>query len=101
MVYSLLLSLPGTPVLFYGEEIGMGEHLGAPGRLAVRTPMQWSGGRNGGFSEARPSRLPGPVVEGGYAPEHVNVEDQRRRPDSLLSFVSLLAKRYRECPELG
>jgi len=101
MVYSLLFSLPGTPVLFYGEEIGMGEHLGAPGRLAVRTPMQWSSGRNGGFSEARPSRLPGPVVEGGYSPEHVNVEEQRRNPDSLLSFVGLLARRYRECPELG
>ena len=50
MVYSLLFSLPGTPVLFYGEEIGMGEDLDAEGRLAVRTPMQWTSGRNGGFS---------------------------------------------------
>ncbi len=101
MVYSLLFSLPGTPVLFYGEEIGMGENLEAQGRSAVRTPMQWTSGKNGGFSTARPSRLPGPVVEGGFAPEHVNVEAQRRDPDSLLSFMTLLVQRYRECPELG
>ncbi len=101
MVYSLLFSLPGTPVLFYGEEIGMGENLAAQGRLAVRTPMQWTSGKNGGFSEAAPSRLTAPVVEGGFAPEFVNVADQRRDPDSLLQFISLLARRYRECPELG
>ncbi len=101
MVYSLLFSLPGTPVLFYGEEIGMGENLDVEGRLAVRTPMQWSDGKNGGFSEAAPSRLPSTVVEGGFGPEFVNVADQRRDPDSLLGFVSLLARRYRECPELG
>ena len=101
MVYSLLFSLPGTPVLFYGEEIGMGENLDAEGRLAVRTPMQWTSGRNGGFSDAAPSRLAAPVVEGGFAPEFVNVSDQRKDPESLLEFVSLLARRYRECPELG
>jgi trehalose synthase len=101
MVYSLLFSLPGTPVLFYGEEIGMGEDLDAEGRLAVRTPMQWTSGRNGGFSDAEPRRLPGPVVSGGFSPEFVNVQDQRRDPDSLLSFMKLLIRRYRECPELG
>jgi trehalose synthase len=101
MVYSLLFSLPGTPVLFYGEEIGMGENLDAEGRSAVRTPMQWTDGPNGGFSTARPSRLPAPVVEGGFAPEHVNVAAQRNDPDSLLQFMSLLIRRYRECPELG
>ncbi|AEI12791.1 alpha-amylase family protein [Cellulomonas gilvus] len=101
MVYSLLFSLPGTPVLFYGEEIGMGENLAVEGRMAVRTPMQWSDARNGGFSRAAPSRLPGPVVEGGYGPEHVNVADQRRDPDALLSFVGTLVRRYRESPELG
>lgn len=101
MVYSLLFSLPGTPVLFYGEEIGMGENLAVEGRMAVRTPMQWSDARHGGFSRAAPSRLPGPVVEGGYGPEHVNVADQRRDPDSLLSFVGTLVRRYRESPELG
>jgi glycosidase len=101
MVYSLMFSLPGTPVLFYGEEIGMGESLEAEGRLAVRTPMQWTSARNGGFSTAAPGKLPGPVVEGGFAPEFVNVADQRRDPDSLLSFMKLLVRRYRECPELG
>ncbi|MGH8940087.1 MAG: DUF3459 domain-containing protein, partial [Actinomycetes bacterium] len=101
MVYSLLFSLPGTPVLFYGEEIGMGENLAAEGRLAVRTPMQWTAGKNGGFSTASAARLPGPVVDGAFAPEHVNVQAQRRDPDSLLSFMTLLAQRYRECPELG
>ncbi|MBA2389933.1 MAG: alpha-amylase family protein [Geodermatophilaceae bacterium] len=101
MVYSLLFSLPGTPVLFYGEEIGMGENLAAEGRLAVRTPMQWTAAKNGGFSTAAPSRLTAPVVEGGFAPEHVNVDAQRRDPDSLLHFMMLLIRRYRDSPELG
>ena len=57
MVYSLLFSLPGTPVLFYGEEIGMGENIEIPGRQSVRTPMQWTDGKNGGFSHAAPGRL--------------------------------------------
>jgi glycosidase len=101
MAYSLLFSLPGTPVLFYGEEIGMGEELEAEGRNAVRTPMQWTAGRNGGFSSARPSRLAAPVVTGGFGPEFVNVEDQRRDGDSLLAFIRQLIHRYREAPELG
>ncbi len=101
MVYSLMFSLPGTPVLFYGEEIGMGEDLSAEGRSAVRTPMQWTAGPNGGFSTAAPEDLPGPVVDGGFAPEHVNVQAQRADPDSLLNFMRLLIARYRSCPELG
>ncbi|MDQ6935743.1 MAG: alpha-amylase family protein [Actinomycetota bacterium] len=101
MAYSLLFSLPGTPVLFYGEEIGMGENLDIPGRLAVRTPMQWNDQRNGGFSQAAPSRLVRPVVPGGFGPEHVNVAGQRTDPESLLSFIMLLIRRYRESPELG
>ncbi len=64
MVYSLLFSLPGTPTIFYGEEIGMGEQLDVGSRLAVRTPMQWTAGPHGGFSRARASKLPGPVVTG-------------------------------------
>lgn len=79
----------------------MGENLDAEGRAAVRTPMQWSRGENGGFSTAPAKALASPVVEGGYAPEHVNVEDQRRSGDSLLAFMSLLVRRYRESPELG
>jgi len=101
LVYSLLFSLPGTPVLFYGEEIGMGENLDADGRMAVRTPMQWNGGANGGFSSASKRRLRNPVVEGGYAPAHVNVEDQRRDPESLLRFIQNLVRHYRNAPEFG
>jgi glycosidase len=101
MAYSLMFSLPGTPVLFYGEEIGMGENLDVDGRLAVRTPMQWTGDRNGGFSKARSSRLPRPVVSGAFGPEHVNVQAQRADEGSLLAFIRLLIRRYRESPELG
>jgi maltose alpha-D-glucosyltransferase/alpha-amylase len=101
MVYSLLFSLPGTPVLFYGEEIGMGENLRAEGRLAVRTPMQWSAERNAGFSTAEESELPGPIPDGEYGPDRVNVIAQERDPESLLSWIRLLIECYRRCPELA
>ena len=101
MVYSLLFSLPGTPVLFYGEEIGMGENLDIEGRMSVRTPMQWTDEENGGFSKARPSRLRRPVVEGRFGPLAVNVAAQRRDPESLLSWMERLIRRRRETPELG
>lgn len=79
----------------------MGENLDEPGRMAVRTPMQWSSGPNAGFSTARSSRLVSRLPDGGYGPEHVNVAAARRDPDSLLNFIRLLAQRYRESPELG
>jgi trehalose synthase len=101
MAYSLMFSLPGTPTLYYGEEIGMGEDLDAPGRMAVRTPMQWSAGRNGGFSTASPGRLVQRVVTGAYGPEHVNVASQVHDPESLWSFVRKLISIRRTCPELG
>jgi trehalose synthase len=101
MAYSLLFSLPGTPTLYYGEELGMGEDLGAEGRMAVRTPMQWSDGENGGFSTAPPDRLVGKVVDGGYGPQHVNAAAQMRDPDSLWNFLRTLILTYRACPELG
>ncbi len=101
MVYSLLFSMPGTPVLFYGEEIGMGEDLRAEGRLAVRTPMPWLAGRNGGFSTADRSELPGPIPDGEYGPERVNVAAQERDPGALLCWVRLLIESYRRCPELA
>jgi maltose alpha-D-glucosyltransferase/alpha-amylase len=101
MVYSLLFSLPGTPVLFYGEEIGMGENLAVEGRNAVRTPMQWTAGLNGGFSMADPDQLATPLADGEFGPKHVNVAAQRRDPDSLLNWMKLLIQRYRECPELS
>jgi len=101
LVYSLLFALPGTPVLFYGEEIGLGENLKAEGRLAVRVPMQWTAGPGGGFSTADPSTFPEPLAEGAFGPEHVNVRDQSRDPDSLLSFFRHLVDSYRACPELA
>jgi trehalose synthase len=101
MVYSLLFALPGTPVLFYGEEIGMGENLAAGDRLAVRTPMQWTSETNGGFSGAPAKQLPGQLPEGAYGPRFVNVADQLRDPDSLLNLIRVLATTYRNCPELG
>ncbi len=101
MAYSLLFSLPGTPVLYYGEEIGMGENLEAAGRMAVRTPMQWNPGKNGGFSDAAASKLCHDVVGGGYAPVHVNVADQRRDRGSLLNFIQTLIRHYRNAPEFG
>lgn len=101
MAYSLLFSLPGTPTLFYGEEIGMGENLDEPNRSAVRTPMQWTGGRNAGFPYADPSELVAQPPDGPFGPEHVNAADAMRDPDSLLHFITRLIQRYRECPELG
>ena len=101
LVYSLLFALPGTPVLFYGEEIGMGENLKVEGRLAVRTPMQWTAEPGGGFSTADPSTFPAPLTEGAFGPEQVNVRDQSREPDSLLSFFRHLIDCYRACPELA
>ncbi len=101
MVYSLLFSLPGTPVLFYGEEIGMGENLDIEGRMSVRTPMQWTSGPAGGFSSAPPSKLAAAPVQGGYSADHVNVTDQRRDPDSLLNWFERLIRRRRETHELA
>lgn len=101
LAYSLLFSLPGTPVLFYGEEIGMGENLAVPDRYAVRTPMQWDADENGGFSTAPARRLVRPLPTDGFGPAHVNVADQRGDPDSLLQFMSRVIQRYRSCPELG
>lgn len=79
----------------------MGENLEIEGRLSVRTPMQWTDERNGGFSPSRPSRLPRPVVEGEYGPVAVNVAEQRRDPDSLLNWMERIVRRRRECPEFG
>jgi trehalose synthase len=98
MVYSLAFSLPGTPVLFYGEEIGMAENVEIEGRYAVRAPMQWA--PDGGFTlpDVEPRR---PMVSGAFGPARVNVKDQRRDAGSLLNWFERLIRRRRECPELG
>jgi glycosidase len=101
MAYSLLFSLPGTPVLFYGEELGMGENLDIPGRLSVRTPMQWTAGPNGGFSQADAKDLVAPVPDGGFSPAHVNASQQRHDHGSMLHFLRRLIRVYRNSPEIG
>jgi trehalose synthase len=101
MAWSLMFSLPGAPMLFYGDEIGMGEDLSLEGRMAVRVPMQWSDQRNGGFSSAPKKDLVRPVVDGDFGPANVNVAEQRRDPDSLLNWMERLIRRRRETPEIG
>ncbi|TFC92377.1 alpha-amylase family protein [Cryobacterium sp. TMT4-31] len=101
MAYSLMFSLPGAPVLFYGEEIGMGENLAVKDRYAVRTPMQWTDGPNAGFSRAPADQLVTPVVTGAFGPEWVNAAAQRRDPDSLAHFMRTLIQAYRNSPEIG
>jgi trehalose synthase len=100
MVYSLAFSLPGTPVLFYGEEIGMAENLAIEGRYSVRAPMQWSDEPQGGFTTSNEACRP-VVGEGPFGSREVNVLRQRRDPGSLLNWMERLIRRRRECPELG
>jgi maltose alpha-D-glucosyltransferase/alpha-amylase len=102
MAHSLQYTMPGTPVLRYGDEIGMGEDLSLPERDAIRTPMQWSATRNGGFSTADEDDLVRPVVsDGPYSYRNVNVTDQRRDPDSLLVWFERMLHTRRECQEIG
>lgn len=99
LLTSLLLSLPGTPVMYYGDEIGMGDNVFLGDRNGVRTPMQWNGDRNAGFSKADPSKLYSPVISdplNGY--QAINVEAQERAPSSMLNWLRRLIrvrKRYR------
>jgi maltose alpha-D-glucosyltransferase / alpha-amylase len=100
LALALTLALPGTPVLMYGDEIGMGENLSLPGRIAVRGPMQWSSRPAGGFSTAATLYRPA-CPDGPYGYREVNVLDQRHDPDSLHSWVAHAIRVRRECPELG
>ena len=99
LMNSLLLSLPGTPVIYYGDEIGMGDNVFLGDRNGVRTPMQWSGDRNAGFSRADAARLYEPVItDPVYGYQAVNVEAQERLPTSLLEWMRRMIrvrKRYR------
>jgi maltose alpha-D-glucosyltransferase/alpha-amylase len=88
LLHSILLSFPGTPILYYGDEIGMGDNIYLGDRHGVRTPMQWSADRNAGFSRANPARLYSPVVmDPVYGYEAVNVEAQQSEPSSLLNWT--------------
>ncbi len=102
LLYSLLLSLPGTPVLYYGDEIGMGDNIFLADRDGVRTPMQWSNDRNAGFSKANPQSLYLPaIVDPQFHYETVNVEAQQANPNSLLSWTRGMIRRRQRHPVFG
>ena len=100
LAYSLVFALPGTPVLRYGDEIGMGDDLRLKERDAVRTPMQWLNGHQAGFSTAEKTIHP-VISDGPYGYPHVNVEAQRRDPGSLLNWTASMIRLRKECPEIG
>jgi len=88
LLTGMLLSMPGTPIIYYGDEIGMGDNVYLGDRNGVRTPMQWSGGWNGGFSSADPERLYSPLISNPvYGYQSINVDSQRRSAHSLLSWT--------------
>jgi maltose alpha-D-glucosyltransferase/alpha-amylase len=100
LAYSLLFTLPGTPVIRYGDELGMGDDLSLPERQCARTPMQWSNEPHGGFTKnAKPAV---PVISGGpYGFEHINAAIQRRDPQSLLNWTERIIRMRKEVPEVG
>jgi maltose alpha-D-glucosyltransferase/alpha-amylase len=102
LLNSLLMSMPGTPIIYYGDEIGMGDNIYLGDRDGVRTPMQWSPDRNGGFSRAAPEQLylP-PIMDPVYGYEAVNVEAQSRSASSLLSWMKRLIAVRRSSPAFG
>jgi maltose alpha-D-glucosyltransferase / alpha-amylase len=100
LAYSLLFTLPGTPVIRYGDEIGMGDDLALPERNCARTPMQWSNEPLGGFTKSDKPVLP--VISGGpYGYEHINAAIQRRHPESLLNWTERIIRMRKEVPEIG
>jgi maltose alpha-D-glucosyltransferase / alpha-amylase len=102
LMYSLLFTLPGTPVLRYGEEIGMGDDLSLPERESVRTPMQWSNEPNAGFSTAKRDQLVRPVInDGPFDYQQINISEQRRDPNSLLNRIERMVRTRREQPTFG
>lgn len=101
LAFSLLFSLPGTPVIYYGDELGMGDDLALPERWPVRTCMQWSDEENGGFS-SQPTRLLHHMIrDGEYGPAKVNAIAQQRDPDSLFNWMRRLVEMRQSCAEIG
>jgi maltose alpha-D-glucosyltransferase / alpha-amylase len=102
LLHSLLFSMPGTPILYYGDEIGMGDNIYLGDRNGVRTPMQWNGDRNAGFSRADPQALYLPlVIDPVYHYQSINVETQRRSPSSLLNWMRRLIAIRKRYPVFG
>jgi maltose alpha-D-glucosyltransferase / alpha-amylase len=100
LAYSLMFTLPGTPVLRYGDELGMGDDLKLPERNCARTPMQWSNEPHGGFTKNDKPHIP-VISEGPYGFEHINAAIQRRHPDSLLNWTERIIRMRKEVPEIG
>ena len=101
LLNALLFSLPGTPIVYYGDEIGMGDNIYLGDRNGVRTPMQWSGDRNGGFSRADPARLYAPpIMDPVYGYQAINVEAQERYPFSLLNWMKRLIAHAQAAPRV-
>ena len=100
LAYSVLFALPGTPVIRYGDELGMGDDLDLEERDAVRTPMQWADEPHAGFSAAEELVLP-VIDQGVWSYRHVNVAAQRRDRESLLNWTSAMIRLRKECPEIG
>jgi maltose alpha-D-glucosyltransferase/alpha-amylase len=99
---ALLFALPGSPILYYGDEIGMGDNIWLPDRNGVRTPMQWEPAPTAGFSAAEPARFYAPVIDSAeYGPARVNVADQLADPGSLLNFTRRLIAVRRQHPALS
>ena len=104
LMHGILMSLPGTPNIYYGDEIGMGDNIKLGDRNGVRTPMQWSGGWNGGFSAAEPEKLYAPLIQDPvYGYPAVNVVSQKRRStlSSTGSHASLQFERLPACSAPG
>jgi len=102
LMSSLLMSLPGSPIMYYGDEIGMGDNMYLGDRNSVRTPMQWSSGVNAGFSNADPERLWLPLVSNAlYGFQAVNVDSQQRNPTSLLNWTRRLIEVRRSTRVFG
>ena len=100
LAYSLAFTLPGTPVLRYGDELGMGDDLALPDRECARTPMQWSTEPQAGFTRAERPVLP-VIEQGPYGFHKINAADQRRDPASLLNWTERMIRMRKEVPELG
>jgi maltose alpha-D-glucosyltransferase/alpha-amylase len=100
LAYSLMFTLPGTPVIRYGDELGMGDDLKLPERNCARTPMQWSNEPHGGFTKSDKPVMP--VISGGpYGFEHINAAIQRRHDDSMLNWTERIIRMRKEVPEIG
>ena len=100
LAYSLMFTLPGTPVLRYGDEIGMGDDLKLPERNCARTPMQWSTEPHAGFTKSDKPIVPA-IDDGPYGYQHVNAAEQRRDPNSLLNWTERIIRMRKEVPEIG